>query len=238
MKIKINQVRTYDDAGFRRRAACLCFKAECETEVMLVTSSRYQHLWVVPGGGLEPGEDPETTAKREVEEEAGVVGELGRLLDVFENEERKTRTYVYVLIVKKLNDEYEDRKDIGRTRKWFSLVEALDKLSEHKPIQKRYLQKLINDQHHQQTAKNCAHRCFHENNSNLSIPKCLTPEAVINEKDGIVETELKDAMRNNTAATVRTVSPHIKSAFWKDIDSNLLPLTTEPCTKHQVINTS
>ena len=33
MKLKIDQTRTYDDAGFRRRAACLCFKDESEREV-------------------------------------------------------------------------------------------------------------------------------------------------------------------------------------------------------------
>lgn len=33
MKIKVDQIRTYDEAGFRRRAACLCFKSECESEV-------------------------------------------------------------------------------------------------------------------------------------------------------------------------------------------------------------
>lgn len=53
---------------------------------------------------------------------------------------------MYVLIVKKLNDEYEDRKDIGRIRKWFTLEEANHKLSEHKPVQQLYLQKLIRDQ--------------------------------------------------------------------------------------------
>ena len=33
MKIKIDQIRTYDEDGFRQRAACLCFKSECESEV-------------------------------------------------------------------------------------------------------------------------------------------------------------------------------------------------------------
>lgn len=40
--------------------------------------------WVVPGGGVEPLEDPENAAKREILEEAGVRGELGRYLGVFE----------------------------------------------------------------------------------------------------------------------------------------------------------
>lgn len=33
MKIKVDQVRTYDNAGYRRRAACLCFRSDCESEV-------------------------------------------------------------------------------------------------------------------------------------------------------------------------------------------------------------
>lgn len=51
---------------------------------MLVTSSRRPDNWIVPGGGVEPNEDPATTAVREVREEAGVVGKLGRCLGMFE----------------------------------------------------------------------------------------------------------------------------------------------------------
>lgn len=38
----------------------------------------------MPGGGVEQDETHETTAVREILEEAGVVGRLGRLLGVFE----------------------------------------------------------------------------------------------------------------------------------------------------------
>lgn len=38
----------------------------------------------MPGGGVEPNEDPANTAIREVLEEAGVVGTLGRCLGMFE----------------------------------------------------------------------------------------------------------------------------------------------------------
>jgi len=104
---------------------------------------------------LEPGEDPATTAAREVDEEAGAVGQLGRLLDVFENKDRKTRTYVYVLMVEHLKDEYDDAKGIGRDRKWFSLLEAIMRLREHKPVQTAYLQKLIQDKDHIQKSHHC-----------------------------------------------------------------------------------
>jgi len=52
--------------------------------VLLVTASRKQDLWIVPGGGIEPTEDPRVAALREVQEEAGAKGSLGRCLGVFE----------------------------------------------------------------------------------------------------------------------------------------------------------
>lgn len=51
---------------------------------MLVTSSRNTDKWIVPGGGLEPDEDSDKAAVREVMEEAGVRGVLGRFLGTFE----------------------------------------------------------------------------------------------------------------------------------------------------------
>lgn len=53
-------------------------------QVLLVTSSRRPDNWIVPGGGVEPNEEPAITAVREVLEEAGVVGTLGRCLGMFE----------------------------------------------------------------------------------------------------------------------------------------------------------
>lgn len=53
-------------------------------QVLLVSSSNEQNSWIVPGGGLEPDEEPSETAVREVLEEAGVTGRLGCCLGVFE----------------------------------------------------------------------------------------------------------------------------------------------------------
>ncbi|XP_043943587.1 diphosphoinositol polyphosphate phosphohydrolase 2 isoform X2 [Protopterus annectens] len=142
MKFKPNQTRTYDGEGFKKRAACLCFRNEREDEVLLVSSSRYPDQWIVPGGGLEPEEEPGGAAAREVFEEAGVKGKLGRLLGVFENQARKHRTYVYVLTVTEVLEHWEDSVNIGRKREWFKIEDAIKVLQCHKPVQAEYLEKL------------------------------------------------------------------------------------------------
>ncbi|KAI5716387.1 hypothetical protein M8J76_005604 [Diaphorina citri] len=126
VKEKPNSTRMYDQDGYRRRAACICVRNEAENEILLVTSSRRPEHWIVPGGGVEPEEEPAATALREVAEEAGVLGKLGRSLGVFENDDRKHRT-----------------QDRSRQRKWFTLDEALKLLRLHKPYQLRYLESML-----------------------------------------------------------------------------------------------
>ncbi|KAM4733546.1 nudix (nucleoside diphosphate linked moiety X)-type motif 4a isoform 1-T1 [Anableps anableps] len=144
MKYKANQTRTYDGEGFKRRAACLCLRNEKEDEVLLVSSSRHPDQWIVPGGGMEPDEEPSVAAVREVYEEAGVKGILGRLLGIFEqhNQDRKHRTYVYTLIVTETLEDWEDSVNIGRKRKWFKVEDAIRVLQSHKPVHAEYLCRL------------------------------------------------------------------------------------------------
>ncbi|XP_012731476.2 diphosphoinositol polyphosphate phosphohydrolase 3-beta isoform X1 [Fundulus heteroclitus] len=143
MKYKANQTRTYDGEGFKRRAACLCLRSEEEDEVLLVSSSRHPDQWIVPGGGMEPDEEPSVAAVREVYEEAGVKGKLGRLLGIFEhNQDRKHRTYVYTLVVTEALEHWEDSVNIGRKRKWFKVEDAIRVLQSHKPVHAEYLRRL------------------------------------------------------------------------------------------------
>ncbi|XP_003743362.1 diphosphoinositol polyphosphate phosphohydrolase 1 [Galendromus occidentalis] len=142
MKEKPNSTRTYDEEGFRRRAACLCVRTADETEILLVSSSSSPDRFIVPGGGLEPEEDAPAAAIREVMEEAGVKGTLGRCLGVFENLERRHRTQVFVLQVEDLLEEWDDSKSIGRKRKWFTVPNALEELTVSKPVQCNYVELL------------------------------------------------------------------------------------------------
>ncbi|XP_006007473.1 nudix (nucleoside diphosphate linked moiety X)-type motif 4a isoform X4 [Latimeria chalumnae] len=127
MKFKPNQTRTYDGEGYKKRAACLCFRNEREDEVLLVSSSRYPDQWIVPGGGMEPEEEPGGAAVREVYEE---------------NQDRKHRTYVYILTVTEILEHWEDSVNIGRKREWFKVEDAIKVLQCHKPVHAAYLEKL------------------------------------------------------------------------------------------------
>ena len=137
-KVKIApEDRIYDPDGYWRRAACVCVRDDSESEVLLVSSSARPDTWIIPGGKIQHNEAAETSALREAMEEAGVVGGLGRCLGVFDNDERKHRTTVFVLIVHELTDVYEDRG--LRNRAWFSLEEAAKALVQYKPLHVKYL---------------------------------------------------------------------------------------------------
>ena len=49
-----------------------------------MSSSRKTNVWIIPGGGVEENEEFVDAAKREALEEAGVEGDVDRLLGVFE----------------------------------------------------------------------------------------------------------------------------------------------------------
>ncbi|ESO92418.1 hypothetical protein LOTGIDRAFT_121057 [Lottia gigantea] len=140
--IKERQIRTYYEDGFRKRAACLCFKDKSQTELLLISSNRYKDKWIIPGGGVEPNEDIRITATREVLEEAGALGKIERLLGEVENKDKKTRTTVFTFIVTDLSEEWEDNKNLGRQREWFTIEEAREKLAHSSQV--NYLNLLTN----------------------------------------------------------------------------------------------
>lgn len=137
--------RLVDEEGFIRRAACLCVD-ETESKILLVSSKKDHGSWLVPGGGVEAGEEAAEAAVREAWEEAGVQGRVTRYLGVFETKHhsgmKKHRTAVFVVVVKQVHAQYPEAH-LGRARQWFSMEDGLIHLSRNRPVQAAYLQLML-----------------------------------------------------------------------------------------------
>ncbi|CAF0801862.1 unnamed protein product [Didymodactylos carnosus] len=177
---KTNKIRYFDNDGYRQRAACVCIRNDNENEVLLITSHRDEQTWIVPGGGIEKNETALEAAHREVFEEAGVKGKILRELGVFENCDRKHRTTVYILNVEEETDDWEDKRLIGRQRRWFCLNDAYLHLKIHKPSQFCYLDRLI------YSSPNCLHHLINDSKSSKFII------------DGVVEQQQSSTSSPNT----------------------------------------
>ena len=89
-------------------------------------------VWTLPGGGLEFGESPRHAVLRELEEETGFIGEIGRLVDVddrvFTSRNGADRmhairiVYEVTIVGGSLRDELDGSTD---TCRWVTPEEAL-----------------------------------------------------------------------------------------------------------------
>jgi len=100
---------------------------------ILLISSTNGNYWKIPGGGIDPGENAKEAAVREALEEAGAIGDVKRCIGRFQDEKRKTSTFVYSMIVTNLVPSIECRKT-----KWFSVHEAMKELK-RSPVELSYL---------------------------------------------------------------------------------------------------
>ena len=116
-----------DADGLRARACLLLFSADC-CSVLLVASSSRAGAWVVPGGGIEPGETPSACALRELWEEAGAVpcgaGGSPRVaqLSAAPLQCKRSLTTPFASRLGRLEEAYPESG--ARERRWFPLLEV------------------------------------------------------------------------------------------------------------------
>jgi 8-oxo-dGTP pyrophosphatase MutT (NUDIX family) len=98
--LAVQMPRTFDGDGFRRRAALLLFRADSLAVLLVHSSKRGAARWVVPGGGVEPGETPAACAARELLEESGARPAAGAPLaplgTVCDDGAKRTRTEAFL----------------------------------------------------------------------------------------------------------------------------------------------
>lgn len=107
-------------------AGTVVFRQDDGETVYLVVSSSDGANWVLPKGHIDPGETPAIAALRELQEEAGVSGEIVAPLSVREFKTPYKEGVIQYFLVRALgtNESHE-----GRTLRWHGEVEALELLS-------------------------------------------------------------------------------------------------------------
>ena len=117
----------------KTRAACRGIVIK--NGLMLMSYAAKEDTWMIPGGGLEAGETPETCCVRETEEETGlIVRPLRQFLTLYEYyEEYRYISYYFVCEVTgsgqmRLTDAEKRR---GLEPRWIPLRDAVDLFSRH-----------------------------------------------------------------------------------------------------------
>ncbi|PIO66067.1 hydrolase, NUDIX family [Teladorsagia circumcincta] len=102
--------------------------------VLLVSGGKEGGKWVIPGGGIEQNECAEEAARRELEEEAGVKARAVEVIGLFQDDDRKHRTTVFLMeVVEELSVWQEGEH--GRRRIWLPLNVGAEVVKvAHRPI--------------------------------------------------------------------------------------------------------
>ena len=92
-------------------AGAVVFRKRNDQVLYLVVSSSDGLNWVLPKGHIDPGETPEVAALRELEEEAGVIGEIVAPLSTREFIKRGKEAAVQFFLVRETGstESIEDR---------------------------------------------------------------------------------------------------------------------------------
>ena len=107
-----------------------------EPEVCLIATNSGK-TWQLPKGLIEQGEPPEDAARREVNEETGLQGELLQRLDKIEywyvwdygEGRERVHKFVYFFLFRYTGGSTDDHDEEVDEARWFPLAEALTRLS-------------------------------------------------------------------------------------------------------------
>ncbi len=110
-----------------------CIVCEKDGKFLLVRQFRYPYkkeIWEIPAGKLNVGETPEQTAKRELEEEGGIIAEeLVKLTEVYPSP-GYTEEVIHIYKTTKIKEgKVHLDEDEFLDRKWFPKEQLLDMIA-------------------------------------------------------------------------------------------------------------
>uniref|UniRef100_A0A915EQZ8 diphosphoinositol-polyphosphate diphosphatase n=1 Tax=Ditylenchus dipsaci TaxID=166011 RepID=A0A915EQZ8_9BILA len=127
--------RIRDGDGYRQRAAALCVRLvdrpgeKDQLQILLVSGRGQKNYWVLPGGGVEGGENTEQAVLREFKEEAGIQGSILAVVGEFTNNDRFHHTTLFMLSAIEIFDDWEDNQ-YGRQRCWMNTQQAMERIKQ------------------------------------------------------------------------------------------------------------
>lgn len=113
----------------RKSSGCVVFRFDenAKVEILLVTSSSGKE-WVHPKGGVELNLTERASAAKEVYEEAGVLGDVGRKLGSYRYIKNGQIQEVTMFAMQYTGDAAEWPEAHKRERKWFNPKKAMSKV--------------------------------------------------------------------------------------------------------------
>ena len=115
------------------QAAAIAYRRSGGTvQLCLIRRKDTQKRWGIPKGVIDPGDRPEETAVNESWEEAGLVARaIGDTIGTYKYDKWGRTLTVAVFLLEVLDEEDTwDEADV-RERRWTSIEDALDLLSQH-----------------------------------------------------------------------------------------------------------
>jgi len=119
----------------RTSSGGVIFRASKDTIDVALVAVKGRKTWCLPKGIIDKGEDPPTTALREVKEETGLTGEIidkiGQVSYWYflRKEMTKIHKTVHFYLLKYTSGSTGDHDHEVDEARWFSIDEAIDKLS-------------------------------------------------------------------------------------------------------------
>ena len=130
------EIRGDNYFGYYSNTRVACRGIVINDDNILLVYSENNDVWMIPGGGIEEGEEETACVIREVSEETGCVVEAGgcvlRIDEYYENERFISKYFLCNVVGQSAIRLTEQEVKAGLVSKWVPIEEAIDIFAKHR----------------------------------------------------------------------------------------------------------